>query len=414
MRNLDQGVTMETFREIKRYMHFSDEDVSVLKKLGPTMQPYLKEMAERFYAEIPNHPEAFKIFTGPEQINRLKQSLQRWGAGLFAGIYDENYVQERYLVGHTHVRINLPQKYVVSAMALVREFLHQVVNREIKDIPFRMQAHISLDKVLDLDLNLMCEAYFKSSVQALKEINQKLEEANRKLIESSQFKSEFLASTSHELRTPLSSVLGFIRLVLDGVCQSREEEMDLLNDAFHAAEHLLSIVNDLLDVARIEAGRLEIQSRRTEAKPILQQVISLTAVQAEQKSVKLIDKTDSIALPTVWGDSERLKQVFINIIGNAVKFTDRGSVTVNAQVDDKFVEFKVEDTGVGIAKERQAELFEKFKQVDSSLKRRYGGSGLGLAISKHLVERMGGKIQLHSEGLGLGTTVTFTIPVYVQ
>ncbi len=414
MRNLDQGVTMETFREIKRYMHFSDEDVSVLKKLGPIMQPHLREMAERFYAEIPNHPEAFKVFSGPEQINRLKQSLQRWGAGLFAGLYDEKYAQEQYLIGHIHVRIRLPQKYVISAMALVREFLHQVINEQIQDAPFRAQAHISVDKILDLDLNLMCEAYFNASVQSLREINQKLEETNRKLLESSQFKSEFLASTSHELRTPLSSILGFIRLVLDGVCQSREEEIDLLNDAFHAAEHLLSIVNDLLDVARIEAGRLEIQCRPMEAQPILKQVISLTSVQAEQKSVKLADKADSIVLPTVWGDPERLKQVLINIIGNAVKFTDRGSVTVSASVDDKFVEFKVQDTGVGIAKEKQAELFEKFKQVDSSFKRRYGGSGLGLAISKHLVERMGGKIQLHSDGLGLGTTVTFTIPVYVQ
>lgn len=407
-------ISMETFLEIKQYMHFSEEDVAVLKKLGPIMQPHLKEMAERFYAEIPKHPEAFKVFSGQEQIDRLKQSLQRWGAGLFAGVYDERYVQERYLIGHTHVRISLPQKYMISAMALVREFLHQVINQQLTEVSFRMQAHISVDKILDLDLSLMCEAYFNASVQALREINQKLEESNRKLLESSQFKSEFLASTSHELRTPLSSILGFIRLVLDGVCQSREEEIDLLNDAFHAAEHLLSIVNDLLDVARIEAGRLEVQCRRMEAQPILKQVISLTSVQAEQKSVKLVDRTDSITLPAMCGDPERFKQVFINIIGNAVKFTDRGSVTVSARVDDRFVEFKVQDTGVGIAKERQAELFEKFKQVDSSLKRRHGGSGLGLAISKYLVERMGGRIQLHSDGLGLGTTVAFTIPVYVQ
>lgn len=220
-----------------------------------------------------------------------------------------------------------------------------------------------------------------------------------------------MASTSHELRTPLSSILGFIRLVLDGVCQSKEEEIDLLNDAFYAAEHLLSIVNDLLDVARIEAGRLEIQCRPTDVRPILKQVISLTSVQAEQKAVRLVDTTDSVDLPKVWADPERLKQVLINVVGNAVKFTDQGKVNVGARIEDNFVHFKVQDTGIGIAKEKQTELFDKFKQVDSSLKRRHGGSGLGLAISKHLVEGMGGNIQLHSDGLGLGTTVDFTLPI---
>ncbi|MBI4455309.1 MAG: hypothetical protein HY644_05350 [Acidobacteria bacterium] len=403
---------MENFLEIQRYINFTEQDVAILKRLAPIMQPHLPKMAERFYSEIPKHPEAFKVFREPEQIDRLRRSLQRWGTELFTGVYDEKYVQQRYQIGHIHVQIHLPQKYVISAMALVREYFHQVINQEIDDAPFRMQANISMDKILDIDLNLMCEAYFSTSMQALREINQQLEEANRRLHEASEVKSEFLARTSHELRTPLSSILGFIRLVVDGVCQTREEEMDLLNDAFQAAEHLLSIVNDLLDVARIEAGKLEMQPRPFEVRPILRQVFALTTLQAEQKSVQLKDGTDPIKLPRVWGDPERFKQVLINIIGNAVKFTDHGQVMVSTRLDDGYLQFEVKDTGIGIAKEKQAELFEKFKQVDTSLTRRYGGSGLGLVISKHLVERMGGKIELHSEGLGFGTTVTFTIPIH--
>src|SRR5262249_27408073 len=159
-----------------------------------------------------------------------------------------------------------------------------------------------LNKILDIDLNLMCEAYFAASLQALTELNHQLEEANSKLRASSEVKSEFLARTSHELRTPLSSILGFIRLVLDGVCTTREEEADLLNDAFQAAEHLLSIVNDLLDVARIEAGKLEVRLRSFEAGPILRQVFALTGVQAEQKAIALQDRTDAPSLPRLFGD----------------------------------------------------------------------------------------------------------------
>ncbi|HEY2931951.1 MAG TPA: protoglobin domain-containing protein [Acidobacteriota bacterium] len=403
---------MVTFYEIKNYLHFSELDIDTLKQLGPMFRPHLKEMADRFYAEIPDHPDAYKVFSGPAQIERLKESLQVWGAGLFSGDYGEDYARQRYQIGYTHVRIQLAQKYVISAMAVVREFLHEKINEQVDDALLRMQAHISIDKVLDLDLNLMCEAYFAASLQALTDINRRLEEMNQKLRESSQVKSEFLARTSHELRTPLSSILGFIRLVLDGLCETREEEMDLLNDAFQAAEHLLSIVNDLLDVARIEAGKLQVQGRPVDLRPILDQVISLTALQAQQKGIKLLDETHDKDLPRVWADPERLKQVIINIVGNAVKFTDYGYVTVRARSDDSFVRFEVIDTGIGIERERQRELFEKFKQVDSSLTRRHGGSGLGLAISKHLIETMGGAIELYSEGLGRGTHLHFTVPVW--
>lgn len=398
--------------EIKGYMHFSDLDVATLKRLAPVMAPCLKEMADRFYEEIPKHPEAARVFTGAEQVERLKQSLQRWGAGLFGGVYDEEYTRQRYQIGYMHVRIQLPQKFVIGAMALVREFLHEVINRDVSDDPLRMQAHISMDKILDFDLNLMCEAYFNASIQALTDSNEKLEQTNRKLLESSRVKSEFLANTSHELRTPLSSILGFIRLVLDGVCQSRQEEIDLLNDAFHAAEHLLSIVNDLLDLAKIEAGKLDVVCQPTQLRPILKQVLSLASVQVDQKSIELVDQTESVELPRVWVDPERLKQVLINLVGNAVKFTDRGQVIVAARVVDGFLELEVKDTGIGIAPERQAELFEKFRQLDSSFTRRHGGSGLGLAISKHLVESMGGRIRIYSEGSNAGTTVTFAVPVY--
>lgn len=398
--------------EIQAYMRFSDLDISTLKRLAPIIQPHLKEMVDRFYREIQNHPGTAKVFSGPAQVERLKQSLQKWGEELFSGVYDEAYAERRYQIGYTHVRIHLAQKYVISALALVREFFHQVINRDISDTPFRMQAHISIDKILDLDLNLMCEAYFNASMQALRDINQKLEETNRKLLDASRIKSEFLANTSHELRTPLSSILGFIRLVLDGVCQSREEELELLNDAFQAAEHLLSIVNDLLDLARIEAGRLDIFNQPVDVRPILKQALSLTSIQVEQKPIELIDHTDSMQLPRVWADPERLKQVLINLLGNAGKFTERGEINLAARVVDGFLEFTLRDTGIGIAKHKQAELFEKFRQVDSSLTRRHGGSGLGLAICKHLIESMGGKIQLSSDGPNQGTTVSFTVPIY--
>ncbi len=243
---------------------------------------------------------------------------------------------------------------------------------------------------------------------------EKLQRLNRKLEEASQIKSEFLANTSHELRTPLNSIIGFLGLILDGYCVDKEEEREFLKNTQQSAKQLLSIINDVLDLAKIEAGRMELELEEVELKNVFEEVHSLTGVQAQQSKLELSFSHENHPPPKVYADSGKLKQVLINLVGNAVKFTDKGKIAVRSRVQEGRgnVLIEVEDTGIGIPPEAQNELFEKFRQVDGSSTRKYGGTGLGLTITKNLVEMMGGKIKLVSSGRAKGTKVSFTVPIY--
>jgi PAS domain S-box-containing protein len=252
----------------------------------------------------------------------------------------------------------------------------------------------------------------KKAEEKLKLYAEQLEIANAQLQELNKLKSEFLANTSHELRTPLNSIIGFLNLIKEGLYESKEEMMQFVDNALMSARHLLNIINDILDIAKIEAGKLELTIEDVEVSELLQEVWTLSHVQAEQKKLeyRMIYPEKPIFIR---GDRNRLKQILLNLIGNAIKFTHKGGITVKAEVFEEkgHCQFSVIDTGIGISKEKQAKLFQKFVQADGTTTRKYGGTGLGLAITKSLVEMMGGVIELFSEGEGKGTTVTFTIPL---
>ena len=406
---------MERFlEEMKSYVGLTEADARLIAQAGPALEPHLPALAELFYRKILEHPATARILGGPEQLARLKGTLQHWARGVLAGRYDAAYANERMEIGRQHVRVGVPQRYVISAMNVVRIFLLDAVDRELTGADAAATRR-ALNKVLDLDLNLMCESYLEASVRELRELNARLEAANLEMAELGRVKDDFLAHTSHELRTPLNSILGFSKLILDGLCQNPAEERELLRDVFESAQHLLGIVNDILDIAKIEAGKLKLSPQRVELRPLFEQVLAVVSVQAEEKKLKLVDETAGRDLPPVRADENRLRQVLINLLDNAVKFTAQGAITLRAHTDrvPGHVLVEVQDTGVGVPAEQQAGLFEKFKQVDSSFTRRHGGSGLGLAICRRLVEMMGGQIELKSPGEGRGTTVRFTIPLDV-
>lgn len=256
---------------------------------------------------------------------------------------------------------------------------------------------------------------------------------------ANQLKNEFLANTSHELRTPLNAIIGCIRLIKDDFCDSREEELDFLNKADEAAIHLLKIINDLLDIAKIEAGTLSLSLEHADLGQLLHGVLNLQTVAANQKGlwVTVADVPDGIIVNV---DPAKLKQVFLNIIYNAIKFTDEGGITINLRVEylnigDKpsvhsalastpspgltvsgspmvpWIIVSITDTGIGIDPSQQDKLFKPFVMVDGSTTRKFEGTGLGLAISRNLVELMGGGITLYSAGSGTGTTVEIALPV---
>jgi signal transduction histidine kinase len=400
--------------EMKRYLHLFPEDALFLCELGPRMEKYLPDMAEKFYAQIPHHPGAGRVFTGGEtQVQRLKSTLQVWGRGLFNGVYDDNYAEDRFRIGFRHVRIGLDQKYVISAMGVVRSFLMEKLFDEFPAREKRLAYSQALGKILDLDLNLMCDSYFRATMAHLHTLNQELEHAGAQLSEANAIKDEFLAQVSHDLRTPLNSILSFTKMVLDGLCTDPQEEKEVLRDVFSSGQLLLRLVNDLLDISSIEAGKLALDLEDIDPRAVLDSTLPLVAIHAASKSIRLIDETLDQTMPAVRSDEIRFRQVLLNLLSNAVKFTAQGCVRVRALENrpEGHLRLEIEDTGIGVPVEKRDVVFEKFVRHDPKALRGVTGSGLGLAIAKRLVEMMGGKIGLETGPGGKGSLVWFTLPL---
>ena len=268
--------------------------------------------------------------------------------------------------------------------------------------------------VRDIRERVEAERKIRAFAEGLEAGNRRLGELNAQLEGASRLKSEFLANTSHELRTPLNGMIGFLQLVLDGMCDSPQEERDFLKQALQCSRHLLGLINDVLDISKIEAGKLSLDIQRVDVQAVFDEVYTMTHVQAAQKGLTLhFEVVPDRTLPAR-GDPGKLKQVLVNLVGNSIKFTPRGSIRVRATAQPELghVRFEVVDTGVGIRPDRQEVIFEKFTQADGSTTRKFGGTGLGLAISRSLVELMGGVIGVRSEGEGQGTCMFFSLPAW--
>jgi signal transduction histidine kinase len=240
-----------------------------------------------------------------------------------------------------------------------------------------------------------------------------IQDKSRQLEEASQHKSQFLANMSHELRTPLNAILGYTELMTDGAYGELSGKMlGILKRLEANGKHLLGLINDVLDLSKIEAGQLELELSDYCIQDIAQTVRSTLEPLASDK--KLAFKVEmGPKLPPGHGDGRRLTQVLINLVGNAIKFTDAGEVAIKAEANNGSFHVAVRDTGPGISPADQAKLFQEFQQADNAITRKKGGTGLGLAISKRIVEMHGGKIWVESQ-VGQGSTFAFTLPVIVK
>ena len=240
-----------------------------------------------------------------------------------------------------------------------------------------------------------------------------IQDKSQQLEIASQHKSQFLANMSHELRTPLNAILGYTELILDNIYGETSEKMREVLERLQAnGKHLLGLINDVLDLSKIEAGQLTLDLADYSLKDVVHTVF--TAVESLATGKKLALTTDiAPGLPLGHGDERRLAQVLLNLVGNAIKFTDKGEVAIKTTVADGSFTVAVCDTGPGIAPSDQGKIFGEFQQADNAATKRKGGTGLGLSIAKRIIEMHGGRIWVESD-VGKGSTFAFTIPVAVE
>lgn len=253
------------------------------------------------------------------------------------------------------------------------------------------------------ELNLSLE-------QKVEERTAELELANAKLKKADRLKSEFLANMSHELRTPLNAIIGFAEILRDGIVGDlNEEQKESVIDIYESGKHLLQMINDILDLSKIEAGRMELQLEEFSLSNSIEAIYSIVRDLANKKHLSLESEIQE-DIPNIYADQVKFKQIMYNLLSNAIKFTPEGGITTKIEFNNNEFIISVIDTGIGIEPEYQESIFDEFTQVDSSQSRQYEGTGLGLALTKRIVELHGGKIWVESEGTGKGSKFTFTIP----
>jgi signal transduction histidine kinase len=238
-----------------------------------------------------------------------------------------------------------------------------------------------------------------------------IHDKSRELAEASQHKSQFLANMSHELRTPLNAIIGVTEMLREDA-EALKQDLEPLDRVLGAARHLLALINDILDLSKIEAGRMELQLEDFALTPLIEGVVK-TIEPLAAKNENRVEVSCDAAIETLHADEMRLRQTLLNLMSNANKFTERGTISVDARQRQEngrdWITIAVADTGIGMTPEQMGKLFQEFSQADASTTRKYGGTGLGLAISKRFCQMMGGDITVESEP-GEGSVFTVLLP----
>jgi len=390
---------------------------------------------------IATREKLYKLDVTPEEKERIEAQRKILAQGqivmsqVFDLIRENNYLQARYNIFDA-LKVN---NEIIDELTLMIRVGHNVSKKELSEaaenyLETRRNIFI-LDVIAVLVCLIIAVVVFRNlrvnqqsitiAVDALKQSNEKLEarvlerthdllSLRDEAVNANKAKSRFLANMSHELRTPLNAIIGYSEILIDDA-----EENDLVNECqdlhriLAAGKHLLDLINDILDISRIETGNLDVELETFALKPLAQEAIDVMHPLFDQRNNMFNFNYDE-QLISIYADPRRIRQILFNLLSNANKFTERGEITLNIRqqlIDDKkWICCEVIDTGIGISEEDQKKVFEAFIQVDASATRKYGGTGLGLAISLRFCQMMGGTITLQSK-LGKGSTVTFLLPL---
>src|SRR6516225_4889714 len=356
---------------------------------------------EASYGLLPEYAEF--VANHPAQIDRSSLTgrayLERKIVHVPDVLVDPEYTYaERGKIGGLRTVLSVPlvrEGATIGVIALGRSSVRPFTDRQIElVVTFADQAAIAIENV---------------------RLFNEIQEKSRQLAEASQHKSQFLANMSHELRTPLNAIIGVTEMLREDA-ESLNQDLEPLDRVLGAGRHLLALINDILDLSKIEAGRMELQLEDFPFAPLIADVVKTIEPLAGKNSNKVTIHCDA-AIGTLHADQMRLRQALLNLMSNANKFTERGTITVDARQGQEngrdWVTIAVADTGIGMTPEQVGKLFQEFSQADASTTRKYGGTGLGLAISKRFCQMMGGDITVTS-GPGRGSTFTIRLPRIVD
>ncbi len=383
---------MHFSKEIKDYIGFSDQDEACLHRLHPVVRPYFEDIVDHFYSSLKQNPRTRDVFTGPEQLERLGRSLLQWLDEVFTGPYDEDYFRHRQHVGRVHVDVGLQPQFMFGAMNIIRIDLIRAVYEETDRLDEmdveRRQCVESIERILDLELTIMTQAYWDKLMEMKLEIP-----------------SALATGLAHEIRNPLNT-MGLQLTLLDRrvrdvakVDDTAEERISPIVEALRSElERIRTLTSEIMDFAK----PVEVSPAWHDARSLLDELERVHGPTLETSQIIL--KTELEGDPRIWCDMDRMRQVIVNLLTNAVEAIDEGG-TITVQVDnaDYGTTLTVEDTGEGMAPALKYRIFDLFFTTKA------GGTGIGLPIIKKIIEAHGGSIDVSSKP-GKGSKFTVFLP----
>ncbi|NQU50135.1 MAG: hypothetical protein HQ519_15910 [Planctomycetes bacterium] len=372
-----------------------------------------QEITESFYGIVLSSPEASKYIAGPEQLQRLLASLERWLQAFFASAPSRKERAElaaRMTAAHLEIKIPL-EIFILGHKSLRRILVRELMERwPAGDRLGLIDANERLNQAFDYDLLLMVTCYHGSALASSQSTARHLELLNAQLQHSLAAEESLLRTTSHELRTPLAGLVGLLNLVQRGAYETKEQEQSALDDVLGAANHLLALTDDLLNLARLDLGRARFDFQNFDGLEAAEDVARRFQPRAKELGIELaVTASGGVEIRA---DRDRFEQILSNLIQNALRHTPQGSIGVRLELIEHsgLVQISVSDSGDGISQSLIPHLFKPLTQELDSKDRRAGSLGLGLTICRRLVLAMGGRIWVESDGPGSGSVFAFTLP----